>query len=402
MTPAPHQPLILRGGRPWGGEVRDLALVDGVLAAPQTVRDARAAHVLDLDGGIVLPGLVDAHCHVDKTLWGGDWVPHSAGPELKDRIRNDRARRDELGLPDPQRIGSLLEQLVVSGTTHIRTHTDVDPALGLRGIETVAAVAATYADLISVEQVAFPQHGLVSNPGTLELMDGALEAGASVIGGIDPAGVDRDPVAQLDAVFDLAVRHGAGVDLHLHDEGALGAWQCELVAERALGHGLQGRVTLSHAFCLGQVGDERLDHLAGLLAEAGIAVTTAALYSLPLPPYQRLLAAGVNVACGSDGIRDLWGPFGNGDMLQRAMHLAYRSAFRRDEDLARALDAVTTNGARLLGLAGYGLDPGDAADLVVVPAGSLAEAVVSFPPRSHVFRSGRLVARDGRLVPRHQ
>lgn len=402
MTSAGDQALLLRGGRPWGGEVRDLAVVDGALAAPLSLPDASDALVVDLDGGIVLPGLVDAHCHVDKTLWGGDWVPHSAGPDLKDRIRNDRARRDELGLPDPQRIGSLLEQLVVSGTTHIRTHTDIDPALGLRGIETVAAVADSYADLLSVEQVVFPQHGLISNPGTLELVGGALEAGATVIGGIDPAGVDRDPVAQLDALFDLAVRHGAGIDIHLHDEGALGAWQCELVAERALAHGLQGKVTLSHAFCLGQVSDERLGQLAELLAEAGISVTTAALYSLPLPPYQRLLAAGVNVACGSDGIRDLWGPFGNGDMLQRAMHLAYRSAFRRDEDLASALDAVTTNGARLLGLPAYGLEPGDAADLVVVPAGTLAEAVVAFPPRSHVFKSGRLVARDGRLERGHQ
>jgi cytosine deaminase len=400
MKPSQNKPLLLRGGRPWGGDVHDLLVQQGVIAAPGSGTSASDATVLDLDGGIVLPGLVDAHCHVDKTLWGGSWVPHSAGSELKDRIRNDRERRGELRLPDPERIGRLLEQMVVCGTTHIRTHTDIDPDLGLRAVETVATVAEKYADLISVEQVAFPQHGLMSNPGTLELIEAALGLGATLIGGIDPAGVDRDPVAQLDAVFDMAARHGAGIDIHLHDEGTLGAWQCELIAERTLRYGLHGRVTISHAFCLGQVSVERQDQLASLFAEADISLTTAALYSLPFPPYQQFRAAGVNLACGSDGIRDLWGPFGNGDMLQRAMHLAYRAAFRRDEELARTLDAVTTNGARLMRLTRYGLEPGDAADLVVIPAASLAEAVVSFPTRSHVVRAGRVVARDGQLVHR--
>ena len=85
---------------------------------------------------------------------------------------------------------------------------------------------------------------------------------------------------------------------------------------------------------------------------------TAAVYSFPVPPIKRLRAAGVNVACGHDGIRDLWGPYGSGDMLERAMHVAYRSTFRRDEDIELALDAATYGGARALGLRALRLAPG--------------------------------------------
>ena len=134
------------------------------------------------------------------------------------------------------------------------------------------------------------------------------------------------------------------------------------------------------------------------LADAGVTLLTAAVYSFPVPPIKRLRAAGVNVACGHDGICDLWGPYGSGDMLERAMHVAYRSTFRRDEDIELALEAATYGGARALGLERYGLVPGAPADLVVVPARTAAEAVVTHPVREIVLKDGEIVARDGRIV----
>jgi cytosine/creatinine deaminase len=127
-------------------------------------------------------------------------------------------------------------------------------------------------------------------------------------------------------------------------------------------------------------------------------VLTAAVYSFPVPPIKRLRAAGVNVACGHDGIRDLWGPYGTGDMLERAMHVAYRSGFRRDEDIELALEAATTGGARTLGLESYGLTEGAPADVVVVDARTSAEAVVARPVRELVLKAGRVVARRGALA----
>jgi cytosine deaminase len=386
--------LLLRGGLPWRTAApADILVRAGVIDRIEPGIQAPDVETADVSGRLVLPGLVEAHCHLDKTLFGGEWVPHPAGDALSDRIATERQRRGPLGLPDVDRITALLEQMVAFGTSYVRTHTDLDPALGLSGVEAVRAAVDRLEGRVTVEQVAFPQYGILTNPGTAELLEAALRDGVSTIGGLDPAGFDRDPVRHLDVVFGLAERYGAGIDIHLHDGGTLGTWQLELIAERTASTGLGGRVAVSHAYGLGQADDATQDRIAERLADAGVAVVTAAVYNFPVPPIKKLRAAGVTVACGHDGIRDLWGPYGSGDMLERAMHLAYRSTFRRDEDIELALEAATYGGARLLGLAGYGLTVGASADLVVVDARTPAEAVVAHPVRDLVLKAGRVVAK---------
>ncbi|SEH02538.1 cytosine deaminase [Nonomuraea solani] len=381
--------VLLRGGhlwRPGTPSSEDILVRDGRIDRVAPGIDAPGAHVIDVSGQLVLPGLVEAHCHLDKTLYGGPWEPHSADDTLAGRIGNDLGRRAELGVPSVARIGALLASMSAAGTTHVRTHTDIDPLVGLRGVEAVREAAA--GSPIDVRQVAFPQHGVLVNPGTAELLEAALKSGVEAVGGLDPAGIDRDPVRHLDLVFGLAERYGAHLDLHLHDGGSLGGWELELITERTKVLGLGGRVAVSHAYALGQLDDAYQGRLIEGFAEAGVAVVTAAVYSFPVPPVRRLRAAGVTVACGHDGIRDLWGPYGSGDMLERAMHLAYRSTFRRDEDIELALEAATHGGARALGLTEYGLGQGDRADLVVVPASGPAEAVVVHPARTLVMKNG--------------
>jgi cytosine/creatinine deaminase len=391
--------LLLRGARPWGFDGQaDVLVCEGVIERIEPGIDPGDAEVLDVADRLVLPGLVDAHCHLDKTLYGGPWVPHSAGDALEDRIANDRRRRRELRIPSVDRIVALLEKMVAYGTSHVRSHTDVDPEVGLRGVEAVRAAVQRLDGRVAVQQVAFPQHGLLSNAGTAELLEEALKQGVETIGGIDPAGMDRDPVRHLDLVFDLATRYQASIDIHLHDGGSLGAWELELIADRTREAGLGGRVTISHAYGFSQADPASQARLIERLADAGVTLLTAAVYSFPVPPIKRLRAAGVNVACGHDGICDLWGPYGSGDMLERAMHVAYRSTFRRDEDIELALEAASYGGARALGLERYGLAPGDPADLVVVPARTAAEAVVTRPVRELVLKDGEIVARDGRIV----
>ena len=391
--------LLLRGGLLWRADgPADVLVRDGVVERIEPGIDVDGAEVLDVSGRLVLPGLIDAHCHLDKTLYGGTWVPHSATDALADRIANDRRRRGELGIPSVDRIAALLERMIAAGTSHVRSHTDVDPEVGLRGVEAVRAAVRRLDGRIDVEQVAFPQHGLLINPGTAELLEAALRSGVETVGGIDPAGMDRDPVRHLDIVFDLAARYGAGIDLHLHDGGSLGMWELELIVDRTRDAGLAGRVTVSHAYGFSEADPAAQERLLERLADAGVTLLTAAVYSFPVPPVKRLRAAGVNVACGHDGICDLWGPYGSGDMLERAMHVAYRNTFRRDEDIELALDAATYGGARALGLEPYGLTPGAPADLVVVAARTAAEAVVTHPVRELVLKGGRVVARDGRLV----
>ena len=134
------------------------------------------------------------------------------------------------------------------------------------------------------------------------------------------------------------------------------------------------------------------------IAELDIGLMTTGAPSRPVPPIKPLLERGIRVCCGNDGIRDTWGPYGNGDMLERAMLIGYRGNYRRDEELAFTLDLVTTNAAKVLGLEDCGLRVGGPADLVVVEADTVAEAVATRPGRKMVIKAGRVVARDGALV----
>ncbi|MGA9866480.1 MAG: amidohydrolase, partial [Acetobacteraceae bacterium] len=282
--------------------------------------------------------------------------------------------------------------------THIRTHVDVDTDIGVAGINGVIATREAMAEYVGIDLVAFPQSGLLVRPGTLGLLEEALRLGAETVGGLDPCAIDRDPKGHLDTVFGLAERFGRGVDIHLHEPGEMGAFSMELIIERTRVLAMAGKVIISHAFCLGSPDQALVEPLIGALAAAGIAIMTTGPASRPAPPLKRLKQAGVVVCAGSDGIRDTWGPYGNADMLERAMLLGLRNNLRRDDELALALEACTSGGARALGLADYGLMRGAYADLVLVEAETVAEAVAQRPERRTVIRRGRLVADDGKAV----
>ena len=383
-----------------GGEATDVLITAGRLAriGPQ-LSSPDTVPVADAGGGILLPAFVDAHMHLDKTFWGEPWRPHSAGPTVVDRIENERKVRREMSFPPARQAERLVRQAVSRGTTHIRTHVDIDTEIKLANFEGVLEARERVRSLATIQIVAFPQSGVITRPGTVELLEAALQGGAELIGGVDPGSIDRDPAGQLDAIFRLADRHGAGVDIHLHDGGDLGALQVRMIAERTRALGMQGRVAISHAFCLGMVDEAERDRLLGMVAELRISIMTNAPGDRPFPPIRRLRDAGVAVFSGSDGVRDAWTPFGTADMLERAFLLAYRSGFRTDEGLALTLDIVTRGGSAVIGLEGYGVDVGCAANLVVVPGETLGELVVARPPRTLVIRDGRIVAKDGHVSP---
>jgi len=391
--------LVLSGGRLTGpAEPCDVLVTGGTIEAVVPAGTGRADESLDATGCLVLPGLVEAHCHLDKTLFGRPWVSHLAADDLASRIEHDRGRRAELGIPDPRAMRALVDAMTSSGTTTLRTHTDVDPEVGLRGVLAVSELALEVRDAVDVQQVAFPQHGLLSLPGTAELLDEAMDAGATVVGGLDPA-AEGDGRAYLDVVLGIAGRHDASVDLHFHGHGAEGLGELELLVEMTTDLGLQGRVVASPCYVFGDLDEVEARRLAERMAAAGIGVVTAAPYSFPVPPLGLLAEAGVVTGIGHDGIRDLWGPYGTGDLLERARHVAYRSAFRRDDDIELVLRAATTGGRRLLTGDGRGVEPGASADLVVVPATHDAEVVVLVPERRAVVKRGVVSRAAGRPAP---
>jgi cytosine deaminase len=171
----------------------------------------------------------------------------------------------------------------------------------------------------------------------------------------------------------------------------------ELIIERTRALGMAGRVIVSHAFCLGMPDPALVDPLIEAIAEAGIAIMTTAPASRPVPAVKQLTRSGVVVCAGSDGIRDTWGPYGNADMLERAMFIGLRNNFRSDDDLGIALDIVTTGGAKALGLQNYGLASGCGGDVMLVAAETVAEAVAQRPGPRTVVKRGIIVAEGAQV-----
>lgn len=379
-----------------GGEPVDVRVEDDVIAEIATdIAPDPGAAIEDGNGQLLVPGFVDAHMHLDKTFWGLPWHPHRAGPLTVDKIENERRLRRELDISPEDQAIKLMRQAIGKGTTHIRSHVDIDTEIGLANLEGVMAARDRMKDHVTLQLVAFPQSGMLVKPGTRELMDAAIKAGADLVGGIDPSVIERDPAGHIDGIFAMADRHGVGIDIHLHEPNALGGFAIELIADRTRALGLQGKVTVSHAFCLGMVEQPYFEELAGRLADNGISIMTHAPGHAAFPPIKPLREAGVRLCSGSDNIRDSWGPYGNADMLERAMLLGYRSNYRLDPDIEMALDMTTFGGAAVMGAEGYGLEVGCRADFVVVPGENLAEAVVGRPPRTLVVKAGVVVARDG-------
>jgi cytosine/adenosine deaminase-related metal-dependent hydrolase len=352
---------------------------------------------IDLGGLLLVPGFVDGHIHLDKTLLGLPFRPHRPGDTVGERIAREKELRRELCYPVEQRAKHLIRRIVAYGTTAVRTHVDIDSEIGLAGLHALLVIRETTRELLDIQIVAFPQSGVIADPGVADLLDQAIRDGADLVGGLDPAGIDKDINRQLDAIFGIAERHGVGLDIHLHDPGPLGCFELRLIAERTSALGLTGRVAVSHAFALGDVGYAEFGRTAEALARAQIAVMTNGPGPVPMPPVKRLVDAGVPVFAGSDNIRDAWSPYGNGDMLERAMLVGYRQGFLADDDLNLAFDLANGAAARVLGLANHGISIGCTADLVAIPAHSIAEAVAARPPRLLVIKGGRVVAQNGEL-----
>ena len=390
--------LLIRDVRPYGADCVDILIQDGRITTIGNTIITADVPIMNGMSRLALPGLVEAHTHLDKSLLGLPWYRNEVGGRLIDKIENERSVRQTLPI-DPVVQSRRHAMLAVSnGSTFIRTHVDVDTDCGVAGIEGVMATRETLADVVAIDLVAFPQSGLLMRPGTVELMEQALRLGAETVGGLDPCAIDRDPKGHLDTVFGLAGRFGCNVDIHLHEPGEMGLFSMELIIERTLALGMAGLVIVSHAFCLGMPDASLVNPLVDAIAAAGIAIMTTAPASRPVPSVKQLIRAGVVVCAGSDGIRDTWGPYGNADMLERAMFIGLRNNLRRDDELEIALDIVTTGGAKALGIRNYGLALGNQGDVVLVAAETVAEAVAQHPGMRTVVKGGRIVAEGDRTL----
>lgn len=370
----------------------DLALEGGRVAAV-TPASGLASGLASAPGSglLALPAFAEPHLHADRAYLGGQRRPAS----LDDAIAAVRQARARATWEDvAERAGRLLDRCSAHGVTRARTHVDVDAVVDLRALRAVCAVRAALRDRLDVEIVAFAT--AAGDPATQEglaRLGGALDAGADLLGGV--ASLFADPPRSLPALLGLAAERGVPVDVHVDETVATDGLQLERVVELAGDLGLQGRVTVSHCSALASLDAATAERVIGALAAARVTVVTLPALNLYLQDrtpgrtprlrgvtlVSELVAAGVPVRFGTDNVRDAFYPYGDGDPLEAAF-LAALGAHVDDE---ATLLAGICGGRR-------GVEAGDPADLVLVAADSLTDALARRPAGRTVLRAGRVVA----------
>jgi cytosine/creatinine deaminase len=382
--------LILRNARIGGADaaIVDIAIADGRIVdiGGDIAADAPA---VDIGGKLVVAGFVETHIHLDKSCIL-DRCQSREGT-LAEAIAEVAAAKRAFSEDDIyQRACRTLEKAIVQGTTHMRTHVEVDPRIGLKGFAAIRRLKHDYAWAIDIEICVFPQEGLLNDPGTEELLISACEQGADLIGGCPYT--DNDPHGQIARIFAIARQFDRDIDFHLDFDIDPSWMDMEEVCRCTEAAGWGGRVTVGHVTKLSAIGPERFAATAKCLADAGVAVTVLPATDLFLmgrdhdhdvprgvTAAHRLLDHGVVCSIASNNILNPFTPFGDCSLIRMANLYANVSQIGRPADLVTCFDMVTSLPAKLMKLQNYGIAIGNPADLVVLDsvdrAGAVAEIV---------------------------
>lgn len=386
----------------------DVAVSGGKIAAIAPSLSCEAVEVVEGTGRLLAPGFVETHIHLDKSCIIDRCAcetrrnPHLAMERVSD-VKHGFTVEDVAA-----RARRTLEKCILHGCTMMRTHVEVDPKVGLRGFEGVRALIAEYAWAIDIEICVMPQEGLLNNPGTDELMVAALRNGARVVGAAP--NYDTDRAGQIRRVFEMAREFDVDIDMHLDSGASAAELDTLLVCNLAEQFGWGGRVAVGHVTKLSVMPPEGVDQVARRMADAGVALTVLPSTDLYLGGREqtenvrrnvvdanRLAKAGVTCSLSSNNILNPFTPMGDGQLIRQANLYANIVQRGMRDDLRETWDMITAGSAKLMRRAGYGVAPGNPADLVLVDAPSPADALREISPVLAAFKGGRRTV--SRAVP---
>ena len=392
--------IVLRNARLPGepGRNVDIGIAKGKIAAIESALSADAEKI-DLGGRLVCAGFVETHLHLDKSCILDRC--HAVKGDLDEAI-SEVAKAKKTFTPEDvyQRAKRTLERCILNGTTHIRTQLEVDPGIGLKGLEGVLPLVKEYAWAVDLEICVFPQEGMLNNPGTEELMLEALKQSGGMIGACPYT--DSDPHGQIDRIFTLAREHDLDIDMHL--DFTLDPSNMDLlhVCKRAEDFKYGGRVAIGHVSKMSALDSGKFAATAKLLQSAGVALTVlpstdiylmgrAHDHNIPrgVTHAHKLLHHGANCSLATNNVLNPFTPFGDCSLLRMANFYANVAHVGTEHDIAECFHMVTSRAAQLMNLAGYGLKAGNDADIVVLDCETVHEAVRELPPVLSVFKRGR-------------
>ena len=392
---------ILRNARIADGPdapLMDIGIDGESISAIEPSLDAEG-HVIDVGGRLISPGFVETHIHLDKSCLLDRLSDQRGG--LEEAIGEVARLKAEFTPEDVYlRAKRTLEKCVVNGTTHMRTHLEVDPVIGLRSLEGILPLVDEVRWAMDIEICIFPQEGLLNNPGTDELMLQALRGGGLVVGGAPYT--DSDPKGQIDRVFEIAREFDIDIDMHLDFGPDAHSLDLDYVCELTERYGYGGRVAIGHVTKLSALAPDAVMEKARTLAAAGVSVTVLPATDLYLmgrhqdqsmmrgvAPVHRLLGEGVNCSLSTNNVLNPFTPFGDCSLVRMANLYANICQVGDQGGLEHCFEMVTSRPARLMRRSNYGIEVGNLADLVVLDCESRAAAVSEVVAPIMGFKRGR-------------
>ncbi|UOQ46603.1 amidohydrolase family protein [Gracilibacillus caseinilyticus] len=371
------------------GEWKDLIIKEGMIKEIKAASNVADTDSYDARGLLYLPAFQDMHCHLDKHLVGEQWRSLQPFITLPKQLQFEKSLLETMENDVNTRVRLMAELMLQHGTTKIRTHVDIDRTLGLKHLEAVVELRKQMKGIMEIEIVAFPQQGLLLSD-SVDVAKDALRNGADLIGGVDPAGLEKRVDASLETMFSLSKEFAKGIDLHLHDPGHLGKYTIDRVTELTKQAKQEANVAVSHAYCLGMLSDDELQDTYQALRENDISIISSVPIDRPMPRLQSMIDNEISFLVGTDNIQDAWSPFGDGDILRRGSRLAEKNGWVTDEQLIAAYSYIT----------GRSLEPviGEKADFVLVDAQNIQQAMAIVPRREAVFAGGNVIAEKGELL----
>src|SRR5215471_12212348 len=407
--------LVLKRARfPGRDALADIAISSGKIAAIERSIPT-VGPTIDAGGRLVSPGFVESHIHLDKSCIL-DRCTSTRG-DLEEAI-DEAAKAKAAFTPEDVRVRatSTLEKAILHGTTHMRTHLEVDPGVGQRSLEGVLPLVRDYAWAIDVQICVFPQEGLLNNPGTDELMVMALKRGCNVVGAAPYT--DSDPHGQIDRVFEMAREFDVDIDMHLDFGSTADNMTFDHVCRRTEEYKYGGRVAIGHVTQATSLPLAGFESMAKRLASAGVALTVLPATDLYLMgrnhtddhnvtrgvvPAHKLLPHGVNCSLSSNNVLNPFTPFGDCSLIRMANLYANICQVGKIADMLWCFNMVTSRPAEILRLVDYGLAVDKSADLVVLDATEPELAVAEVVSVLYAFKRGRMtVSREPARLLRPQ
>ncbi|WP_336795586.1 cytosine deaminase [Erwinia aphidicola] len=391
---------------PWREGLWQIEIQQGKIArvAPQPQNIAGGA-ALDAEGGLAIPPFIEPHIHLDTTQTAGEPAWNQSGT-LFEGIERWAERKALLTHEDvKQRARQTLKWQIANGIQHVRTHIDVsDPTL--TALKAMLEVKQEMAPWVEIQLVAFPQEGILSYPDGEALLEQALQLGADVVGAIPHFEFTREyGVESLHKTFALAQKYQRMVDVHCDEIDDEQSRFVETVAALAHREKMGARVTASHTTAMHSYNGAYTSRLFRLLKLSGINFVANPLVNIHLQgrfdsyPKRRgitrvkeMLEAGINVCFGHDDVYDPWYPLGTSSMLQvlhMGLHVCQLMGY---DQLDSGIKLITTNSARALQLPDYGIQSGNSANLVILPADSGFDALRRQVPVRYSIRHGKVIA----------